>query len=172
MGSLHRRARAPVADRLRAQRHERPARDRARHPPAPWAGRARRHRPLPEGTRFSDAKRARILSSLRHTHPEAYARGVRLRHVLPPHPSGLLALLAHAPALDVVFCAHTGLEGASQFRDLLAGSLLGRIVRVQLWRVRRAEIPAERDAQLMWLQDQWERVDRWIGANEVSIMPR
>jgi 1-acyl-sn-glycerol-3-phosphate acyltransferase len=127
---------------------------------------------FPEGTRFSDAKRARILSSLRRTHPEAYARGVRLRHVLPPHPSGLLALLAHAPTLDVVFCAHTGLEGASQFRDLLAGSLLGRIVRVQLWRVRRAEIPAERDAQLMWLQDQWERVDRWIGANEVSIMPR
>jgi 1-acyl-sn-glycerol-3-phosphate acyltransferase len=125
---------------------------------------------FPEGTRFSDEKRARILASLRRTHPEAYERGERLRHVLPPHPSGPLTLLHQAPALDVVFCAHTGLEGASQFRNLLSGALLGRTVRVHLWRVRRADIPVGRDAQLAWLQEQWERVDRWI--EEHSIRTR
>jgi len=117
---------------------------------------------FPEGTRFSEEKRTQVLASLRRTHPEAYQRAARLRYVLPPRPSGPLALLAHAPALDVVFCAHTGLEGASHFGDLLAGSLLGRTVRVHLWRVRHADIPSGRDAQLTWLHEEWEQVDRWI----------
>jgi 1-acyl-sn-glycerol-3-phosphate acyltransferase len=119
---------------------------------------------FPEGTRFSEEKRSRMLARIERTHPDRYEDAARLRHVLPPHPAGLLALLGHAPFLDVVFCAHTGLEGAAQFRDLLNGSLLGRTVRVKLWRVHRADIPAGHDAKVAWLNDQWERVDDWIDA--------
>jgi 1-acyl-sn-glycerol-3-phosphate acyltransferase len=125
---------------------------------------------FPEGTRFSAEKRARVLAALERAHPDAFERALRLRHVLPPHPSGPLALLSHAPALDVVFCAHTGLEGASHFSDLLQGSLLGRVVRVHFWRVRRADIPDEHDAQWAWLFDEWQRVDRWIDVHRTLPM--
>jgi hypothetical protein len=117
---------------------------------------------FPEGTRFSEAKRARILDGLRDD-PERLARARRLRHVLPPHPAGVCALLARRPDLDVVFLAHTGLEGASHFEDLMAGALIGSSVHARLWRVPRAQIPDAPDAQRAWLIDQWERVDRWVG---------
>jgi 1-acyl-sn-glycerol-3-phosphate acyltransferase len=120
---------------------------------------------FPEGTRFSAEKQARIRSSLQRRHPDEYERALRLRHVLPPHAGGPLALLAAAPRLDVVFCAHTGLEGACHLLDLMSGALLGRTVRVQLRRVDRDQIPAERAAQLAWLADQWAQVDRWVGAH-------
>jgi 1-acyl-sn-glycerol-3-phosphate acyltransferase len=120
---------------------------------------------FPEGSRFSAEKRARILASLERAHPEAHAACARLQHVLPPHPRAVLALLAAAPALDVVVCAHTGLEGASHFTDLIDGCLLDRTVHVQLRRIRRTEIPAGHDAQVAWLNDQWRQVDAWIDRN-------
>jgi 1-acyl-sn-glycerol-3-phosphate acyltransferase len=116
---------------------------------------------FPEGTRFSADKQARVRARLR-ADPEAHARALRLRHVLPAHPRGPLALLTAAPALDVVFCAHTGLEGASHLADLRNGSLLGRTVRVQLRRVRHADIPVDAAARRAWLAEEWERLDRSI----------
>lgn len=119
----------------------------------------------PEGTRFTPDKRAKILASLRTAHPEAYARARRLRNLLPPHPAGSLTLLARPDAPDVVLFAHTGLERANHFKDLLAGSLVGATVEVAMWRVSRADIPRTEDAALSWLEDQWERIDCWIDAH-------
>ncbi len=75
---------------------------------------------FPEGALFTPRRLARAVARL--------AEG--LRHVLPPQLGGPLALL------DVVFCAHTGLEGGS-YRSLLAGGILRREVRIAFWRVPR-----------------------------------
>ncbi len=71
-------------------------------------------------------------------------------------------MLDAARPVDVVFCAHTGLEGASHFADLAAGSLIGKTVKVRLWRVPAERVPwagAERHA---WLEGWWQTIDEWI----------
>jgi len=117
----------------------------------------------PEGTRFSAEKRARILERLRASgRRDLAARAERLTRVLPPRAGGPLALLDAAPAADVVFCAHTGFEGATSLGALWRGGLVGRRVRVAFWRVPAAQIPAGGDARADWLFAQWERIDVWL----------
>ena len=118
---------------------------------------------FPEGTRYSEAKRVRILKSIETRHPEALAEVRKLRHVLPPHPAGSHALLA--AHTDVVFCAHTGLEGTRVLSDLLGGALIDRIVRVKFWRVSARDVPDAAEARWGWLLDQWQRVDDWVEAH-------
>jgi 1-acyl-sn-glycerol-3-phosphate acyltransferase len=121
---------------------------------------------FPEGTRFTPAKREHILARLAVHDPDAFARGQRLHYVLPPHPGGPLALLERSPTTDVVFCAHTGLEGANHLRDLARGSLIGVTVRVRYWRAPAAEIPASDADRVRWLQGWWERIDAWVGQHQ------
>jgi 1-acyl-sn-glycerol-3-phosphate acyltransferase len=113
----------------------------------------------PEGTRFSEEKRRRLLARLE---PPARARVERLRHVLPVRPGGALALLSAAPACDVIFLGHTGLEGFVSVTDIWAGAMVGQTVRVKMWRERADLIPAGREALLAWLEERWERLDGWI----------
>lgn len=117
----------------------------------------------PEGTRFSEHKRRRVLDRLRRNEDAkmlAYAES--LAYVLPPRIGGTLALLEAAPTADVVVCAHTGFEGAATLAHIWKGALVHQTVRVQLRRVRRAEIPAGREARVTWLLDEWRRVGGWV----------
>jgi len=118
-----------------------------------------------EGTRFSRRKRQRLIEGKDSARA---ARASSFEFVLPPHPAGPFALLDAAPSLDVVFCAHTGLEGTNHFEDLLAGSLLGNHVKMAFWRVPRDEIPTGRAERIAWLGEQWHAVDQWIGENRSS----
>lgn len=120
---------------------------------------------FPEGTRFSEAKRERAVAHLAETKPEAVERAARLENLLPAHPGGPLVLLDVDKRMDVVFCAHTGLEGINHFDDLMSDRLLGTAVALHVWRVPRAEIPESASDRLEWLADHWERVDRWVGAH-------
>ena len=52
------------------------------------------------------------------------------------------------------------------FRELLNGSLVGRVIRVRFWRVPFAAIPTGRAARVEWLYDWWSRLDAWIGAQQ------
>ncbi|MEM9491267.1 MAG: 1-acyl-sn-glycerol-3-phosphate acyltransferase, partial [Myxococcota bacterium] len=122
----------------------------------------------PEGTRFTPDKQRRVLARLRDRHPEAAQRAARLTCTLPPRPGGTLALLDHCPGMDVVFCAHTGLEGANRLENLIRGSLLDQTVKVQFWRVPAAEIPAGDEERMAWMHEWWERIDRWVVANQSS----
>jgi hypothetical protein len=118
---------------------------------------------FPEGTRFSEAKRADALARIRESgDAERLARASRLRHVLPPRSRGPLTVLDAAERADVVFLAHRGFDGAVGVRDLVRGSLIGRAVEVKTWRVPRSAVPAEREACLAWLDAEWSRVDDWI----------
>lgn len=119
----------------------------------------------PEGTRFSASKRARALERLQHD-PLALERASRLVHLLLPRPGGTLALLDAAPACDVLFVGHSGLEGFSSFSEIWNGDLVGRTVHLRFWRERADSIPAGRDERLEWIQRCWERMDAWLTTTE------
>ena len=117
----------------------------------------------PEGTRFSPRARDRALAGIEAAgDDERLARMRELRHVLPPRRAGPLALLERAVEIDVVLCAHTGLEGARSFGELMAGRLVGQDVRLRFRRVPAVEVPRARDACLRWLDDRWLEIDDWI----------
>lgn len=118
----------------------------------------------PEGTRFDEAKRRRILKKMEATAPaDRYQRAVRFRHVLPPRPGGALAAMAAAPRAAIVFCMHTGLEGASNFYQFWHGGLIGQTIRVAFKRgAAPEEIPEAPEDRLAWLYERWQEVDDWI----------
>ncbi len=123
----------------------------------------------PEGTRFTQAKRERVLAKLEAAgDPEAAARARRLSNVLPPHLGGPLGLLERSTAADVVFLAHAGFEGIATFWDLWAGALVGATIRVGMWRVPFAEIPKDREGRIEWLHANWRRMDAWVGAQHAD----
>lgn len=127
---------------------------------------------FPEGTRFTTEKQAQVLARLKSKDPAKAARAARLRHVLPVRPAGTTAILDHRPDLDLVFCAHTGLEGASRLDDFVRGALLGRVWRVKLWRVPSQQIPRDPAQRLELIERMWEKVDTWIDEHRQYGAPR
>lgn len=124
----------------------------------------------PEGTRFTAEKQARVLERLADRGEAALLERARaLRHVLPPRLGGPLALLQASPQSDVAFCAHVGFDGIRSFSDFLRGGLVRQTVRVTYWRIPASQVPADRDAQIDWLLDEWQRVDAWIAANGKAL---
>lgn len=119
----------------------------------------------PEGTRFSPGKRARRLARLEQKNETEQLEWAReLSRVLPPRLAGPLALLDNAPDVDVVFCAHSGLEQAMSFKQFLAGGMYGITLRITFWRVPAADIPRERRERIKWLYTHWRRIDQWLGS--------
>lgn len=118
----------------------------------------------PEGTRATDAKRARALAKLELADPPRFERVRALRCLLPVRPGGPLALLEAAPEAEVVFVAHTGFEGFAELADIWRGGMVGRRVRIELSRHERAEIPTEAGARLAWLDARWSELDARISA--------
>jgi 1-acyl-sn-glycerol-3-phosphate acyltransferase len=118
----------------------------------------------PEGTRFTVEKRRRVLERLAGA---ARERAERLQHVLPLRPGGALALLEAPPACDVLFIGHHGLEGFAHVADIMRGALVGRTVTLRFWRVPASSIPAGAEARRAWLEEEWQRMDDWLSAEEV-----
>jgi 1-acyl-sn-glycerol-3-phosphate acyltransferase len=120
----------------------------------------------PEGTRFTEKKRERVIERFSEQGKlEMAARARTLRHTLLPRLGGTLALLEANPGLDVVFCAHTGFETAGKPTDLLNGSMLDREISVRFWRVPLDEIPIDGSMRSAWLFDHWRKIDDWIESN-------
>ena len=117
----------------------------------------------PEGTRFSAARRERVLARLAASADAKHLERARaLHHVLPPRLGGALALLDAAPGVDVAIGAHAGLEPLRTLADLWSGALLGRRIELAFWRIPAASIPTGRADRVEWLYDQWQRVDAWL----------
>jgi 1-acyl-sn-glycerol-3-phosphate acyltransferase len=114
---------------------------------------------FPEGRLFRPELLARAMERLASSNPERSERLAGLRHVLPPRPGGVLALLDALPGSDVVVVAHTGLDRFASFGELSSTVPLRDPVRVTAWRVPRAAIPGGADARVAWLDAQWHRVD-------------
>ncbi len=117
----------------------------------------------PEGTRFTAAKRERVLARMeKSADATLVARARRFERVLPPRLGGTLALLDRNPGADVLFCAHVGFDAAATFWDFWNGALVGETIHVEFWRVPFSEIPKDRDARIDWLYGHWERMDAWV----------
>lgn len=111
----------------------------------------------PEGTRYSARRLERRLAQLRERNEPQLSLALQLRHSLPPHLGGVQALLERAPGVDVVFMTHTGLEGVRTLGHIFGGALIGRTIRVKLWRVARGDVPIGELRR--WLYEQWLEVD-------------
>jgi 1-acyl-sn-glycerol-3-phosphate acyltransferase len=119
----------------------------------------------PEGTRFSHAKRARVLERLAREGDAKQLEYARSLHgVLPPRTGGALGLLEAAPQADVVVCAHTGFERAASLARIWSGELLHATIRVRFQRIPRARIPHTRAAQAEWLRERWQEIDAWVAS--------
>jgi len=119
----------------------------------------------PEGTRFTEAKRARIIEKLSERDALLAGQARALRNVLPFRLGGSLALLGQAPGADVIFCGHTGFEGTRSLAEFLGGGLVRETVRVAFWKLPGSEVPRDRQGQIDWLFAQWRRLDGWVSEN-------
>ncbi len=118
---------------------------------------------FPEGTRFLPERRARVLERLAAITPaDEMARMRAWTDLLPPRRGGPLALLRNNPGRDLVFCAHTGFEGSTHFRNLANGAWTGARIRIRFWRIAHGDIPTVQDAQARFLFAQWDRMQETV----------
>jgi 1-acyl-sn-glycerol-3-phosphate acyltransferase len=125
---------------------------------------------FPEGTRFTEVKQQRALASLAKRNPRFHRQVSGLRHLMPPHPGGALALL-EASSADVVLLAHHGFDGFAQIRDIWSGGMVGKLVRVKLTRIPFTEIPEGRGHRTEWLFKVWQGMDDWLSGLEPHRAP-
>jgi 1-acyl-sn-glycerol-3-phosphate acyltransferase len=124
----------------------------------------------PEGTRFTEERRSRVVERLRRGGHRVLAERVQsFQHVLPPKLGGALGLLERRPDADIVFCAHVGFEDAARFSEFIAGGLVGASVRVAFWRIPAGDVPSDHAARTGWFLDQWMRVDQWVGSHRSEV---
>ena len=114
----------------------------------------------PEGTRFTEERRDKVLAGLGDRDTGLAERARRLRRVLPPRPGGSAALLESA--FDVVIAAHTGLEPLATIPGAWSGRIVGSHLRIRFQRFDGSAIPQTRRGRVDWLFDRWEEVDAWI----------
>jgi 1-acyl-sn-glycerol-3-phosphate acyltransferase len=126
----------------------------------------------PEGTRFSESKRQRVIQRLVTKHPELAQRARLLQHTLLPRVSGTLALMRGAPLADIVMVGHEGLSGFSTLADMWSGELIGREILVQFWRYPASELPSDEHDRAVWLYERWAQLDRWVGEHQCSQIDR
>jgi 1-acyl-sn-glycerol-3-phosphate acyltransferase len=125
---------------------------------------------FPEGTRFTKERQERALASLQKKNPRFYKHVAGLRHLMPPHPGGALALL-EASSADVVLVAHHGFDGFAQVKDIWAGGMVGQLVTVRLKRVPFSDIPEGRGHRTEWLFKVWQEMDDWISSLDQQRVP-
>jgi 1-acyl-sn-glycerol-3-phosphate acyltransferase len=128
---------------------------------------------FPEGGNFTEERRERAIAHLQASGMDQQARRAeRLRYVLPPRPGGVLTAIEANPSADVVFVAHTGLDGLDSLRDVWAAIPDHKVLHM-VWRVLPAgQVPrGDRDAQVDLLYDAWEGIDQWIGLHREDDEP-
>jgi 1-acyl-sn-glycerol-3-phosphate acyltransferase len=119
---------------------------------------------FPEGGNWTPGRHRRAVRRLLRTgRRRAARRAVARPRVLPPRPAGTAAVLAARPDAEVLVVAHTGLdELTSPARVWRAVPVDQTPMRVHWWAVPREEVPRDPDRVGGWLDDQWDRVARWI----------
>ncbi|MFE1646161.1 1-acyl-sn-glycerol-3-phosphate acyltransferase [Microbacterium sp. P01] len=119
---------------------------------------------FPEGGNYTEARRTSRIDRLRQGGNEPLAaRAEALQHVLAPQPGGLYAALDSAPDADVVFIAHSGLDELATAGDLWRALPTEKRIVLHAWRVPRAEVPTDREDQVIWLFEWFARIDAWVG---------
>jgi 1-acyl-sn-glycerol-3-phosphate acyltransferase len=122
---------------------------------------------FPEGRLFRPDRLERAKARLALENPARAARLAPLRHVLPPRPGGVLALIDTIQA-DVVVIAHRGLDRHASFTDLARAVPLRSPVHITAWRVPCDQIPDGDAERIAWLDEQWLLVDDWVTADRMD----
>jgi 1-acyl-sn-glycerol-3-phosphate acyltransferase len=117
---------------------------------------------FPEGSRYTEAKRARALERLAESSPALLERAQALTMTMPPRPGGVLTVLKNAPDTDVLIIAHSGLEGLAGPKDLWKAAPFRLPVLIKVWRIPAAEIPATDDDRINWIYSVWADVNAWV----------
>jgi 1-acyl-sn-glycerol-3-phosphate acyltransferase len=122
----------------------------------------------PEGP-GSPAKLAASVRRLEKS-PRLQEIATELTAVLPPRPSGVLALLESCNA-DVVVMAHRGLDGFARVADIWKGAMVRTHVDIAFWRIPRSQIPEGRGERVEWLFEVWRDIDAWVRSDRTTATP-
>ncbi len=144
-----------------------PPRQRPRRPPPcrdrrTAARRANRGRDLPRRTALPARRAATLPRPPHRTGPARAERLAGLRHLLPPRPAGLFALLDAAPGADVVVINHAGLDPYPTFAELARHVPLAHPIHVTATRIPRTDIPDDPALRTAWLDQLWCDQDQWV----------
>jgi 1-acyl-sn-glycerol-3-phosphate acyltransferase len=117
---------------------------------------------FPEGRFFRPEVMQRSLARLAERDPQRAHRLAGLRHVLPPRPAGLNAILDALPDADVVAINHAGFDRYPTLAQLARHVPLDQPIAVDVRRIPRAEIPDDPAQRTAWLDNLWCDMDRWV----------
>ncbi|WP_236003450.1 1-acyl-sn-glycerol-3-phosphate acyltransferase [Nonomuraea antri] len=124
---------------------------------------------FPEGGNFTPRRRRLAIRRLEEKGlAEEASRARGMDHLLPPRPNGSIAAIEACPSADVVFVAHTGLDDLITLGDVWRKLPVSARITAKWWRVPADQVPREREAQIRWLFDHWERIDAWIGEQRMA----
>ena len=116
----------------------------------------------PEGTRFSEEKRAQLLEKFEACgDDERLAIARRLKRTLPPLREGGMRLIEEMREADLVIVAHRGIDRGSSMAALFAGGMTHAGLDIAIWRIPAVEVPREREKIQAYLVDIWAEVDRF-----------
>jgi 1-acyl-sn-glycerol-3-phosphate acyltransferase len=130
---------------------------------------------FPEGGHWTPGRWRRGIRRLENTgRRDLAARARDMPNLLPPRPGGTLTAIAACPDADVIFVAHAGLDAILSVGDVWRRFPIDQVIRAKWWRVPFSQVPRDADdeAQVQWLYDWWERVDRWITENRPADATR
>jgi 1-acyl-sn-glycerol-3-phosphate acyltransferase len=120
---------------------------------------------FPEGGNWTPRRWRRGIRRLKRAgQADLAVRARAMPNVLAPRSGGVLSAIAACPEADVIFVAHTGLDQLVSAGDVWRSLPLDQVVHATWWRVPAREVPRseDRQAQVRWLYECWERIDGWI----------
>jgi hypothetical protein len=127
----------------------------------------------PEGTRYTPAKRARLLEKFGEDDPDDLLPVVEsLNRTLPPLRQGARKLVETMTEADVLFIAHRGVDEAGAMSDLIKGRLTQVKLEVAMWRIVADDVPRDPDAVRQFLVEHWKRVDAFACGEELAAETR
>ena len=117
---------------------------------------------FPEGTRFTQSKRTRILTKLSERRPDIAEQAQQLTHTLPPRYGGPNALLEACPDRKLLVLVHFGLDHLDSFKILVRSVPFEAPIKMELYEVDVTSLPFKTQAREKWLLDLWSDVDDWV----------
>jgi 1-acyl-sn-glycerol-3-phosphate acyltransferase len=126
---------------------------------------------FPEGGNWTPGRWHRGIQRLeRQGRGDLAERARDMPNLLAPRAGGALAAIAACPDADVIFVAHAGLDRLVSVGDIWRNLPMDQTVYAKWWRIPVGEVPRslDREAQVLWLYDWWERIDAWISQNHQS----